>query len=146
MPVIFSLDQNQQIQHEIAIDENFILMDDDFITIEIGNGFDWHRHSHSCSDCKEFLSSIGSSSMRWLLQNNDGIFLLDLNEFGNPKEHFMNQFVLQNSEDFYGTKAKFKKVKASINNLERLRRSFETSEEYERCAELRDAKKFIEGQ
>ena len=36
MPIIFSIDQNQTIQNEILLDESFVIIDDDFIVIEIG--------------------------------------------------------------------------------------------------------------
>ncbi|WP_067028804.1 hypothetical protein [Allomuricauda sp. CP2A] len=143
MALIFSLNRKQEIENQISIDEYFILQDDEFISIEIGNGFDWYRHSQNCSDCGNFLKSIGSNSFNWFLKSDNKIFMLDLNEFDSEDNHFTNSLSLINSKDFFGTKAKFRKLEASEQYLNKLRIQLENNEEYERCASLRDAIKFL---
>lgn len=146
MALIFSLNGDYKVQYEIRIGSELILYDHDFISIEIDNGFDWRKHSITCTDCKEFISTLGKDSLKWFLKSDEGLFILKLDEFGLQNDHFSNQFSLINSDNFYGTKAKFIKIKADLKTLDEIRVNLESIEKYESCAELRDAIKYIKSQ
>lgn len=146
MASIFSVDKNNNITHQIDIDEKFVIRDDDFISIEIGGGFDWNRHAMECGDCKAFIDSLGKDTYKWILKSGNEHFLLMLDEFGHQKEYLKNLFSLINSTSFYGTRAKFKKIRATIEDIDNLRIEFEADEQYENCAELRNTIKYLKGQ
>ncbi|HLC83774.1 MAG TPA: hypothetical protein VJI69_08080 [Bacteroidia bacterium] len=64
--------------------------------------------------------------------------ILDVVNFGTEEDHFKNLSQFKISNDFSGTRLKFKRLVLDIRTLEKIKKSKEEKEEFERCAELRD--------
>ena len=142
MAKLFSVNSEMQIESRIDLDNEFVIRSDDFISIEINGGFNWHQHASNCPDCKKFIDDFGLNTYRWLLDYEDDLFILDLREF-EVNDHFKNlsQFII--SKEFHGTKLKFKKWGFTDDSLRQLILLHENLEEYENCGELLNISKYI---
>lgn len=130
--------------HEIFIDEKCILRnDDDFISIELPAGFNWHHHALNCIDCKAFLGSFGKSTYQWLVQIGEEYNRIDLVGFGELNDYNVNLSRFESSSGFHGTKWRFKIREINRASLEALKIIRQDEQQYERCAELRDINDFL---
>ncbi len=130
--------------HEILIEDKLVLRnDEDFISIELPEGFNWHHHAINCSDCGAFLDSFGKPKYQWLVQLEDEYYRIDLVGFGELNDYNANLSRFENSSGFHGTKWRFKIREINEASLEALKIIRQDEEQYERCAELRDIDDFL---
>ena len=144
---LFSINHDRGVHHLIEIDDAFVIRDDEFLSIEIGNGFNWKKHSQKCEDCRSFLNAIKNpkNAFDWYVQSSDGTYILNMSDFSS-NDHFKNLYKLQISRDFTGVKLKLKKELENFDNLERLIAENESKENYEACVELKKAISIINRQ
>jgi len=129
---------------EIFIEDKFVARcDDEFISIELPAGFNWHQHAQSCIDCKAFLSSFGKATYQWNVYAFEQYYRLDLVGFGRLDDYNINLSKFEISENFSGTKLRFKIIEINTASLEALLLIRKVEQQFERCAELRDNIKFL---
>ena len=123
--------------HKILVDDNNVIRcDDDFISIKIPNGFNWHIHAQKCEDCRAFKNSFGKSTYQWLFEFDKKFYDIDLVGFGKEADYFTNLSKIENSKDFWGTKLRFKIRETNKHLIEAQIIILEKNEQYERCTEL----------
>jgi|CXWL01.1.fsa_nt_gi hypothetical protein len=131
--------------HEILIEDSCIIRcDDEFISIEILNGFNWHNHTQKCEECNAFKNSFGKSTYQWLLEFEKKYYTIDLLGFGEEASYFTNLSKIENSKDFWGTKLRFKVRETNKPLIEAQIIILENDEQYERCTELINNYQFID--
>lgn len=131
--------------HEILIEDCCILRcDDDFISIEIPNGFNWHNHIQKCEECKAFKYSFGKATYQWMLEFEKKYYIIDLLGFGEEASYFTNLSKIENSNNFWGTKLRFKIRETNKHLIEAQKIILEKDEQYERCIELMNNYQFID--
>ena len=135
---------NKKISAAILIDEtsscvsfapNHYHEDSPHIEIRIWR-FNFSLHCYSCSDCKAFQESFGTTTKDWYVEYMGKIRLLDLYELGT--EYGKNTFQYQSGETFSGTIFKINLSKNTIENLSKKLEEAILSEEYEKCCIIRD--------
>ena len=140
MAKIFSVNPH----HEILIEDKFVLRcDDDFFSIELPDGLNWHHHAINCSDCKAFRDSFGNSQYLWYVQLGEEYYRIDLVGFGELNDHNTNLSRFESSSGFHGTKWRFKIREINVASLEALKIIRQDEEQYERCVELIDIIHFL---
>lgn len=145
MPRLFQINFENKIHHLIIIDEQFVVRDDDYISIEIGDDFDWNLHASKCIDCQAFLNSLYKPNFQWCLESQGETFMLSIMDF-DLNSHVNNKFqqvtaLSNNYSGFAGVRLKLKKELHTISNIDRLLSKFESEEEYKVCQELKNCKK-----
>ena len=130
--------------YEILIEDRFVVRcDDEFISIELPAGLNWHQHAQSCTNCKAFLSSFGKATYQWNMFAFEQYYRLDLIGFGKLDNYSINLSRFESSKDFWGTKLRLKIIEINTASLEALLLIKIEEQQYERCAELRDNIKFL---
>jgi len=109
------------------------------ITIEMKE-FDFHWHSLSCNDCKQFIDSLGSDSLNWIIGYDNNVYRLDLKNFGignYPRNQLTSTHL---SEYNSGTRLtlRFSDIPIDKNKMIRLLKEAEKVEDYEKACKLRD--------
>ncbi|WP_420379365.1 hypothetical protein [Gilvibacter sp.] len=150
MSRIFQINHGNNIHHLINIDDQFIIRDDDFISIEVSDEFDWSAHATTCADCQAFLSSIYEPNFKWYFESNGETFLLSIVDF-DVNDHFKNQFkkvtaLSDNYSDFAGIRVRLKKEIHTIANIDKLLSKYESEEKYEVCQDLKNSQDIIKRQ
>lgn len=130
--------------YEIFIDDNFILIDEeDYISFELPNGFNWLGHSNACKDCSAFLGSFGKSNYQWNLEASGNHYLLKLQEIGKIEEYIVNAAKFEISNNFNGTKFRIEKIEVNLLLLEAYQILEEKNEEFKKCQELQNVKEYL---
>ena len=145
MVQLFKLDKQNKIHHLINFGDEFVLRNDEFISIEIGYGFDWKLHAKDCLDCKAFLKSIGKSKFEWALKSGDDYFIIDMAEFAKD-DHFKNQFSQTTGNPNKGVKLKLKKEPLDRQKIVNLISDYEEKEDYESCDDLKNLQRLTKNQ
>ena len=109
-----------------------------YVTIEL-IGFDLFKHSINCADCKAFLNDLNSDSIDWFIEYSGEAYRLSM-KLSNTKSKIASEIKTINSHYQYGTFLRliFHELPLDKNELWKLLKEAEESEDFERCIILRD--------
>ena len=145
MVQLFKLGKDNRIHHLIMFADESVIRNDDYVSIEIGDGFDWYAHARNCIDCKAFFNSIGTSKFAWALESDGEFFLIDMSEFA-KEDHFKNQIQLTVGDPKKGVRLKLKKNPLDKKTIEKLLAEYESRDDYESCSDLKNLGRLLKNQ
>lgn len=128
--------------HEINIPNEMIQMDDDY-NISFALPINWFNHAQSCVDCNAFLRSFGKPNFQWILEVSNIFSILTLDNFEKIEDYFSNAVRFEISENFTGTKLRFKRTEITTTLIEAYQTIRKDEENYESCIELQNAQNYI---
>jgi hypothetical protein len=136
---------NKKQAFEILIDETIPQViftprdyeDIPYVKIEL-KGFNFHHHTYSCSDCKAFLNSFGTSTLDWFIEYSGKIKRLDLSEFSESFTTNRSIFRISEFENGSILKLNLSNIPTTISELEKRLEKDLANENYEKCCIWRD--------